>query len=564
MNDRGGDGRKGFEVSERESMPYDVVIVGAGPAGLSAAIRLKQLANEAGSELSVCVLEKGSEVGAHILSGAVIDPKSLDELLPDWREQGCPLAEVPVNDNQHWVLTKKKKISVPHLITPGFMHNKGTYTGSLGNLCRWLAEQAEGLGVEIFPGFAAAEILYNDDGSVKGVATGDMGIARDGSHKPDYAPGLELHAKYSFFAEGVRGHLTKMLKPQFALDADCEPQVYGIGIKELWDIDPANHAPGRVIHTQGWPLDANANGGGFLYHQANGQVALGFVTWLNYRNPHISPFQEMQKWKTHPEIAKILKGGKRISYGARAISDGGYQSVPKLAFPGGALIGDSAGFLNVPRIKGTHTSMKSGMMAAEAAFAAVNAGRSGDTLTAYQDAYDDSWVKKELSVVRNVLPLVEKFGDLAGTVLSGMTMWLESFGIRMPFTMKHHPDNTTLYRADMMPKPEYPKPDGVLTFDRLSSVFLSNTNHEEDQPIHLQLKDPTIPIEYNLPMYDEPAQRYCPAGVYEVVGQDEGEPRFVINAQNCVHCKTCDIKDPTQNINWVTPEGGGGPNYPNM
>ncbi|ENY81586.1 MULTISPECIES: electron transfer flavoprotein-ubiquinone oxidoreductase [unclassified Sphingopyxis] len=551
-------------MSERESMPYDVVIVGAGPAGLSAAIRLKQLANEAGSELSVCVLEKGSEVGAHILSGAVIDPKSLDELLPDWRDQGCPLAEVPVNDNQHWVLTKKKKISVPHLITPGFMHNKGTYTGSLGNLCRWLAEQAEGLGVEIFPGFAAAEILYNDDGSVKGVATGDMGIARDGSHKPDYAPGLELHAKYTFFAEGVRGHLTKMLKPQFALDADCEPQVYGIGIKELWDIDPASHAPGRVIHTQGWPLDANANGGGFLYHQANGQVALGFVTWLNYRNPHISPFQEMQKWKTHPEIAKILKGGKRISYGARAISDGGYQSVPKLAFPGGALIGDSAGFLNVPRIKGTHTSMKSGMMAAEAAFAAVNAGRSGDTLTAYQDAYDDSWVKKELGVVRNVLPLVEKFGDLAGTILSGMTMWLESFGIRMPFTMKHHPDNTTLYRADMMPKPEYPKPDGVLTFDRLSSVFLSNTNHEEDQPIHLQLKDPTIPIEYNLPMYDEPAQRYCPAGVYEVVGQDEGEPRFVINAQNCVHCKTCDIKDPTQNINWVTPEGGGGPNYPNM
>jgi electron-transferring-flavoprotein dehydrogenase len=564
MNDRSGDGRKGFEVSERESMPYDVVIVGAGPAGLSAAIRLKQLANEAGSELSVCVLEKGSEVGAHILSGAVIDPKSLDELLPDWRDQGCPLAEVPVNDNQHWVLTKKKKISVPHLITPGFMHNKGTYTGSLGNLCRWLAEQAEGLGVEIFPGFAAAEILYNDDGSVKGVATGDMGIARDGSHKSDYAPGLELHAKYTFFAEGVRGHLTKMLKPQFALDADCEPQVYGIGIKELWDIDPANHAPGRVIHTQGWPLDANANGGGFLYHQANGQVALGFVTWLNYRNPHISPFQEMQKWKTHPEIAKILKGGKRISYGARAISDGGYQSVPKLAFPGGALIGDSAGFLNVPRIKGTHTSMKSGMMAAEAAFTAVNAGRSGDTLTAYQDAYDDSWVKKELGVVRNVLPLVEKFGDLAGTILSGMTMWLESFGIRMPFTMKHHPDNTTLYRADMMPKPEYPKPDGVLTFDRLSSVFLSNTNHEEDQPIHLQLKDPTIPIEYNLPMYDEPAQRYCPAGVYEVVGQDEGEPRFVINAQNCVHCKTCDIKDPTQNINWVTPEGGGGPNYPNM
>ncbi|MCW0197556.1 electron transfer flavoprotein-ubiquinone oxidoreductase [Sphingopyxis sp.] len=551
-------------MSERESMPYDVVIVGAGPAGLSAAIRLKQLANEAGSELSVCILEKGSEVGAHILSGAVIDPKSLDELIPDWRDQGCPLAEVPVNDNQHWVLTKKKKLGVPHFITPGFMHNKGTYTGSLGNLCRWLAEQAEGLGVEIFPGFAAAEILYNEDGSVKGVATGDMGIARDGSHKPDYAPGLELHAKYTFFAEGVRGHLTKMLKPQFALDADCEPQVYGIGVKELWDIDPENHAPGRVIHTQGWPLDENANGGGFLYHQANGQVALGFVTWLNYRNPHISPFQEMQKWKTHPEIAKILKGGKRVSYGARAISDGGWQSVPKLAFPGGALIGDTAGFLNVPRIKGTHTAMKSGMMAAEAAFAAVTAGREGDVLTAYQEAYDESWVKKELGVVRNVLPLVEKFGDLAGTILSGMTMWLETLGIRVPFTMKHHPDNTTLYRADQMKKPDYPKPDGVLTFDRLSSVFLSNTNHEEDQPVHLQLKDPSIPIEYNLPLYDEPAQRYCPAGVYEVVGQDEGNPRFVINAQNCVHCKTCDIKDPTQNINWVTPEGGGGPNYPNM
>lgn len=564
MNDRRGDGRKVIAVSERESMPYDVVIVGAGPAGLSAAIRLKQLANEAGSELSVCILEKGSEVGAHILSGAVIDPKSLDELIPDWRAQGCPLAEVPVNDNQHWVLTKTKKFGVPHFITPGFMHNKGTYTGSLGNLCRWLAEQAEGLGVEIFPGFAAAEILYNEDGSVKGVATGDMGIARDGSHKGDYAPGLELHAKYTFFAEGVRGHLTKMLKPQFALDDECEPQVYGIGVKELWDIKPENHAPGRVIHTQGWPLDENANGGGFLYHQANGQVALGFVTWLNYRNPHISPFQEMQKWKTHPEIAKILKGAKRVSYGARAISDGGYQSVPKLVFPGGALIGDTAGFLNVPRIKGTHTAMKSGMMAAEAAFAAVTAGREGDRLDAYQNAYDESWVKKELSVVRNVLPLVEKFGDLAGTMLSGMTMWLETFGIRLPFTMKHHPDNTTLYRADMMPKPEYPKPDGVLTFDRLSSVFLSNTNHEEDQPVHLQLKDPSIPVEYNLPVYDEPAQRYCPAGVYEIVGQDEGDPKFVINAQNCVHCKTCDIKDPTQNINWVTPEGGGGPNYPNM
>ena len=551
-------------MSERESMPYDVVIVGAGPAGLSAAIRLKQLANDAGSELSVCILEKGSEVGAHILSGAVIDPKGLDELLPEWRTQGCPLAEVPVNDNQHWVLTKTKKFGLPHIITPPFMHNVGTYTGSLGNLCRWLAEQAEALGVEIFPGFPAAEILYNEDGSVKGVATGDMGVARDGSHKGDYAPGLELHAKYTFFAEGVRGHLTKILKPQFALDADCEPQVYGLGVKELWDIKSENHAPGRVIHTQGWPLDENANGGGFLYHQANGQVALGFVTWLNYRNPHISPFQEMQKWKTHPEIAKILKGGKRVSYGARAISDGGLQSVPKLAFPGGALIGDTAGFLNVPRIKGTHTAMKSGMMAAEAAFTAVTAGRSSDTLDAYQAAFDDSWVKKELSVVRNVLPLVEKWGDFFGTILSGMTMWLETLKIKVPFTMKHHPDNESLYRADIMPKPDYPKPDGVLTFDRLSSVFISNTNHEEDQPVHLQLKDPSIPVAYNLPLYDEPAQRYCPAGVYEIVGEAEGDPKFVINAQNCVHCKTCDIKDPTQNINWVTPEGGGGPNYPNM
>ena len=564
MNDRRRDGRKALQVSERESMPYDVVIVGAGPAGLSAAIRLKQLANEAGSELSVCILEKGSEVGAHILSGAVIDPKGLDELIPEWRDQGCPLAEIPVNDNQHWVLTKTKKISLPHIMTPPFMHNKGTYTGSLGNLCRWLAEQAEGLGVEIFPGFPAAEILYNEDGSVKGVATGDMGVARDGSHKGDYAPGLELHAKYTFFAEGVRGHLTKMIKPQFALDSDCEPQVYGLGVKELWDIKSENHAEGRVIHTQGWPLDENANGGGFLYHQANGQVALGFVTWLNYRNPHISPFQEMQKWKTHPEIAKILKGGKRVSYGARAISDGGLQSVPKLAFPGGVLIGDTAGFLNVPRIKGTHTAMKSGMMAAEAAFAAVTAGRSSDTLDAYQVAFDDSWVMKELSVVRNVLPLVEKFGDLAGTLLSGITMWLETLKIKVPFTMKHHPDNESLYRADIMPKPDYPKPDGVLTFDRLSSVFVSNTNHEEDQPVHLQLKDPSIPVAYNLPLYDEPAQRYCPAGVYEIVGEAEGDPKFVINAQNCVHCKTCDIKDPTQNINWVTPEGGGGPNYPNM
>ncbi|MES2057606.1 MAG: electron transfer flavoprotein-ubiquinone oxidoreductase [Pseudomonadota bacterium] len=553
-------------MSDRESMPYDVVIVGAGPAGLAAAIRLKQLAAEKGGDVSVCVLEKGSEVGAHILSGAVVDPKALDELIPDWRERGCPMAEVPVNDNQHWILTKNKQFGMPHFVTPPFMHNKGTYTGSLGNLCRWLAAQAEELGVEIFPGFAAAEVLFNEDGSVKGVATGDMGVARDGTHKPDYTPGLELHAKYTFFGEGVRGHLSKELIRTFDLAKDSQPQVYGLGIKELWDIDPENHFPGRVIHTQGWPLTETegSNGGGFLYHQANGQVALGFVTWLNYSNPYLSPFQEMQRWKTHPAIAAILKGGKRVSYGARAISDGGFQSVPKLVFPGGALIGDSAGFLNVPRIKGSHTAMKSGMMAAEAAFDALAAGRAHDELAAFPEAYKTSWVARELSKVRNVLPLVEKFGELLGSGLAGITMWAEHLGVKMPFTMKHHKDNETLWRKDLVKPIAYPKPDGVLTFDRLSSVFLSNTNHEEDQPVHLTLKDPAIPVDYDLPMYDEPAQRYCPAGVYEIVGEETGDPKFVINAQNCVHCKTCDIKDPTQNINWVVPEGGGGPNYPNM
>ena len=552
--------------NNRESMPYDVVIVGAGPAGLSAAIRLKQLAAEKDAELTVCVLEKGSEVGAHILSGAVIDPKSLDELIPDWKEKGCPLADVPVTDNQHWMLSKTGKISVPHFLTPPFMHNKGTYTGSLGNLCRWLATQAEELGVEIFPGFAAAEILYNDDGSVKGVATGDMGVARDGTHKPDYTPGLEIHAKYTFFAEGVRGHLSKQIIRTFDLAKDSQPQVYGIGIKELWDIAPENHVPGRVIHTQGWPLNETegSNGGGFLYHQANGQVALGFVVWLSYSNPYLSPFQEMQRWKTHPKIAEILKGAKRVSYGARAISDGGLQSIPKLTFPGGALIGCSAGFLNVPRIKGTHTAMKSGMMAAKAAADAILSQRQHDELTAYTAAFEASWVKKELSIVRNVVPLVEKFGELIGSALANVTMWSEYVGLKMPFTMKHHANHTTLWRKDQVKPIAYPKPDGVLTFDRLSSVFISNTNHEEDQPVHLTLKDPDIPVKYDLPMYDEPAQRYCPAGVYEIVGEEAGDPKFVINAQNCVHCKTCDIKDPTQNINWVVPEGGGGPNYPNM
>jgi len=550
-------------MSERDSMPYDIVIVGGGPAGLSSAIRLKQLANEAGQELSVCVLEKGSEIGAHILSGAVVDPKALDELFPEWRDMGCPMAETPVTDNQHWFLTKGGKTSMPHIMTPGWMHNKGTYTGSLGNLCRWLGEQAEGLGVEIFPGFAAAEILYNEDGSVKGVATGDMGIDREGNRKPDYQPGLELHAKYTFFAEGARGHLTKILKRQFALDADSEPQVYGIGMKELWDIDPAKHKPGLVIHTQGWPL-TDAYGGGFLYHQANGQVALGFVVGLGYRNPYLYPFEEFQRWKQHPEIRKYLEGGRRVSYGARAINEGGWQSIPKLVFPGGALIGCSAGFVNVPRIKGTHTAMKSGMLAAEAAFEAIQDERARDVLHDYEDRLRSSWISTELQLVKNAEPLLSKFGNTIGTVLAGIDMWMRTLKIGLPFTMKHKPDCEKLWRKEVSKKIDYPKPDGVISFDRLSSVFLSNTNHEEDQPVHLQLKDPSIPISYNLPLYDEPAQRYCPAGVYEVVGLDEGNPRFQINAQNCVHCKTCDIKDPTQNINWVVPEGGGGPNYPNM
>ncbi len=553
-------------MSERESMPYDVVIVGAGPAGLAAAIRIKQAAAAAEADISVCVLEKGSEVGAHILSGAVVDPKALDELLPDWRDMGCPMAEVPVNENHHWILSEKKKFDFPHFLMPSFMNNKGTYTGSLGNLCRWLAEQAEGLGVEIFPGFAAAEVLYDEKGAVYGVATGDMGITRSGEHGPEYAPGLELHAKYTLFAEGARGHLTKQVKARFGLEAECDPQVYGIGIKELWDIAPENHSAGRVIHTQGWPLNADsyANGGGFLYHQANGQVALGFVTWLNYRNPHLSPFQEMQRWKTHPAIAAILAGGKRVSYGARAITDGGLQSIPKLVFPGGALIGCTAGFLNVPRIKGSHTAMKSGMMAADAVVAAICGQRSHDELAAYPQAFEDSWVKQELSVVRNTVPLVKKFGETAGTMLAGATMWAEHLGLKMPFTLHHHVDHDQMIRADIAPKINYPKPDNLLSFDRLSSVFLSNTNHEEDQPIHLKVADMALQQTSELGEFGGPSNLYCPAGVYEWVGVDEGAPRYVINAQNCVHCKTCDIKDPNQNINWVAPQGGGGPNYPNM
>jgi electron-transferring-flavoprotein dehydrogenase len=549
-------------MSERESMAYDVVIVGAGPAGLSAAIRLKQLAALAERELSVCILEKGSEVGAHILSGAVVDPKGIDELIPDWKERGAPLT-VPVTENHHWLLTKSGKWGMPHMLLPPFMRNKGTYTLSLGNLCRWLAGQAEELGVEIFPGFPAAEVLFNEDGSVKGVATGDLGIARDGSHRPDYQPGMELHAKYTFFAEGARGSLTKELTRIFGLRDESGPQVYGLGVKELWDVPAEKHKPGRVIHTQGWPL-SDAWGGGFLYHQENNQVALGFVVALDYSNPYLSPFEEFQRWKTHPAIRAEIEGGRRVSYGARAINEGGWQAIPELVFPGGALIGCSAGFVNVPRIKGTHTAMKSAMLAAEAAFDAISNGRSSDILEDYPKELRSSWVEKELRLVRNVQPAVSHWGGTIGTLYAGLDMWLGQLGVGLPWTLRHKADNTTLRRKEQVKPIDYPKPDGVLTFDRLTSVFISNTNHEEDQPVHLTLKDSAVPVEVNLALYDGPEQRYCPAGVYEFVEESDGRPRLQINAQNCVHCKTCDIKDPMQNINWVTPEGGGGPNYPNM
>ena len=549
-------------MSERESMPCDVVIIGGGPAGLSAAIRLKQI-NE---DLEVVVLEKGSEIGAHILSGAVVDPRAMDELLPDWRNMDCPLAETPVTENHHWVMSAGGKSDLPEFLLPPFMSNEGNYTASLGNTCRWLAEQAERLGVMVFPGFPASEVLFDEAGAVTGIVTQDMGIAADGSQKADYQPGMEIQAKYTLFAEGARGNLTKKMKARFDLEADCEPQVYGLGVKELWDVAPEQYEPGKVVHTQGWPLSETGTwGGGFVYHQANGQVALGFVTALDYRNPHVSPYQEFQRWKHHPSIASLLEGGKRVAYGARVINEGGWQSVPKLAFPGGALIGCAAGFVNVPRIKGTHTAMKSGMLAAESVAAAIAAGHEHTELMDYDAALRDSWIATELQKVKNAQPAVAKYGEDIGTVLAGIDMWMRTLKIGLPITMGHHRDHEMLERADLHRPVTYPKPDGTLSFDRLTNVAYSYTNHAEDQPVHLKVLDRELQRESELEVYGGPSTRYCPAGVYEwLIDEESGNPRFQINAQNCVHCKTCDIKDPNQNIEWTTPEGGGGPNYPNM
>ena len=549
---------------EREFMEFDVVIVGAGPAGLAAAIRLRQLSAETGHEVSVCVLEKGSEVGAHILSGAVMEPRALNELLPDWQERGAPL-NTPVSGEKFLMLTEKRAFSVPVWALPGQMQNHGNYIVSLGNVCRWLAEQAEALGAEIYPGFAAAELLSDDKGRITGVATGDVGVAKDGSEKAGFERGMELRAKYTFFAEGCRGSLSKQLFERFHLREDCDPQTYGIGIKELWDLDPAKHQQGTVIHTAGWPMDRDTWGGSFIYHLENNQAAVGYVVGLDYRNPHLSPFEEMQRFKTHPAIRPMFEGAKRIAYGARALNEGGLQSIPKLVFPGGALIGCSAGFLNVPKIKGSHNAMKTGMLAAEAAFGALKNGDEGPgVLAAYPEAVRSSWVYQELHKARNFRPAFAKWGLWACLAYGGLELKL--LGGRVPWTFRQtHEDHTRLKPAASSPKIDYPKPDGTLTFDRLSSVYISNTNHEEDQPVHLVLRDQAVAVDHNLALYDAPEQRYCPAGVYEIVRDDDGgNPQLQINAQNCVHCKTCDIKDPTQNINWVTPEGGGGPNYPNM
>ena len=548
------------QYGPRECMDYDVVIVGAGPAGLSAAIRLKQLAEKQGKEISVCVLEKGSEPGAHILSGAVMDPRAMTELFPDWKERGAPL-NTPVSEDRFLFLTETTATSTPQWMLPDCFKNHGNYVISLGNVVRWLAQQAENLGIEIFPGFTAAEILYNDQCAVVGVATGNMGVDREGKPTSEFQLGMELRAKYTLFAEGARGHLGKQLISAYRLDEGRDPQTYGIGIKELWEIDPAKHQPGLVIHTAGWPLDSDTYGGSFLYHLDNNQVVVGYVVGLSYQNPYLSPFEEFQRYKTHSAIRGFFEGGKRVSYGARAITAGGIQSLPKLSFPGGALIGCDAGFLNASRIKGSHTAMKSGMLAAEAAFDALIAERSQDELTAYTTSFNESWLHEELHVARNFKPWMSK-GLYTGALMVGIDQLI--LRGKAPWTLHHtHADHEMLKPAAECEPIVYPKPDGKLTFDRLSSVFISNTNHTEHQPAHLTLKNPSVPIDINLSKYAGPESRYCPAGVYEYVN-DAGGDRLQINAQNCVHCKTCDIKDPTQNIVWVTPEGGGGPNYPNM
>jgi len=548
---------------EREYMEFDVVIVGAGPAGLSAACRLKQQAADKGQEISVCVVEKGSEVGAHILSGAVFEPRALDELFPNWKELGAPLNTPVKRDDIYLLKDERQATKVPNFFVPKPMHNEGNYIISLGNLCRWLGQQAEALGVEIYPGFAAQEPLIDEQGVVRGIITGDLGVDREGQPKEGvYTPGMELRGKYTLFAEGCRGHLGKQLGQRFKLGEGADPQHYGIGIKELWEIDPAKHEQGLVIHTSGWPLDKENPGGSFLYHLEDNQVVVGLIVDLAYSNPHLSPYDEFQRYKHHPVVAQYLEGGKRVSYGARALVKGGLNSLPKMVFPGGALIGCDLGTLNPAKIKGSHTAMKSGMLAADAIVAALAAGREGDELQGYVDGFKGSWLQEELHASRNFGPAMHKFGPLLGPAFAFVEHNL--LGGALPFTLHdRRMDHTCLKKADEAPRISYPKPDGKLSFDKLSSVFLSNTNHEEDQPVHLKLRDPSIPIAQNLPLYDEPAQRYCPAGVYEVV-RDGGEPRFQINAQNCVHCKTCDIKDPAQNITWVAPEGSGGPNYPNM
>ncbi|MBI1366924.1 MAG: FAD-binding protein [Alphaproteobacteria bacterium] len=554
------------ETPEREAMDFDVVVVGAGPAGLSAAIRLKQRASEAGADVNVVVVEKGSEVGAHILSGAVLDPAGLNALIPDWREKGAPL-DTPVTSESFKIFGESGSVSLPVFAMPPMVKNHGNYVVSMGNVCRWLAGQAEELGVEIYPSMAASQLLFRQDGSVRGVVVGEMGIGKNGEKKPGYEPGMELNGKYVLIAEGVRGSLAKQLIAKFELDKDRDPQKFGIGLKEIWEIAPEKSRPGHVQHTFGWPLDNQTGGGSFLYHMSDNQISIGFVVHLNYKNPYLYPYGEFQRFKTHPEIAALLEGGRRLAYGARAITEGGYQSVPKLVFPGGALIGCAAGFVNVPRIKGNHNAMLTGIMAADAAFDAIAAGRAGDRLDAYQAAYDRSPVRRELYRARNAKPLWTTFGTLlGGIVLSGVDLWTNTMGFSLFGTLRHKKTDAASTEPAAKHRPiDYPKPDGVLTFDRLTNVAFSGVNHEEDQPSHLKLKDPAVPISVNLPVYAEPAQRYCPAGVYEVLYEEgDGGPRFQINAQNCVHCKTCDIKDPSQNIVWTTPEGGGGPNYPNM